>query len=338
MDGGRMDSANYNQNRSVGSIFLSLVLHGSLATALLISPDLTQLNPQGSRGTQIEVSTDNSSLPPANQPPAPSVKENQIKENQVPVAQPAQAVKPPEEVAPEPAVVKPTAKPHLKITKSAVRAIKKSVAPVEISKDKIKPDVTQNEVAKNETENSNQEKESDKQDSVAQPLASEDVRQATTASMQQPKNSEPNTYNSTEPQRESQMIAREQKSVASDNTSGGTGGGEGGAATGGETRSYLDLQQQPGNVPPQYPSQSRRADEQGKVQLLYYVTRAGDVTNIRVVQSSGFASLDREALRAISLFRFVPGQEGWTEHMVMFSLRGGGEASGNGLRTSQLSQ
>lgn len=89
-----------------------------------------------------------------------------------------------------------------------------------------------------------------------------------------------------------------------------------------KTRSYLDLRQASGNRPPQYPLEARKMGLQGRVILKYFVTDKGSVQDVQVSESSGHKVLDDEALRAISSYRFYPGQEGWAEHPVKFSLSG----------------
>lgn len=105
----------------------------------------------------------------------------------------------------------------------------------------------------------------------------------------------------------------------------------------GNTRSYLDLRQRPGNVPPQYPTTARRQGWEGEVRLIYYVTAAGQVRNLKLMRSSGYEALDQEAVRAISQYRYMPGQAGWTTHPVYFSLKGPTEESNGRLRTSSYS-
>lgn len=99
-------------------------------------------------------------------------------------------------------------------------------------------------------------------------------------------------------------------------------------------RSYEDLRQVPGNVAPKYPSDARLRRQQGQVVLKYFVTSDGRVANMQMVQSSGYASLDREAVQSISQFRYRPGQQGWTVHPVNFSLKGPEQRVGGRLRTS----
>lgn len=87
-------------------------------------------------------------------------------------------------------------------------------------------------------------------------------------------------------------------------------------------RSYLGLRQASGNQPPRYPLEARQQGLQGRVLLKYFVTEKGSVEDIKVAESSGYKILDDEAVRAISSYRFYPGQSGWAEHPVKFSLKG----------------
>jgi len=99
-------------------------------------------------------------------------------------------------------------------------------------------------------------------------------------------------------------------------------------------RDYKDLEQLPGNAPPQYPKVARLRHEEGEVKLIYYVTSAGYVTNVKIYKSSGYPILDREAKRAISKHRYRPGQQGYTLHPVSFTLKGLATPAGGRLRTS----
>ncbi len=99
-------------------------------------------------------------------------------------------------------------------------------------------------------------------------------------------------------------------------------------------RDYRELVQIPGNVPPQYPELSRRKGEMGQVKLMYFVTSTGIVSSMKLTQSSGHEALDYEAIRAISKYKYQPGQQGYTSHTVNFMLRGDMKAAGGTLRTS----
>ncbi len=101
-----------------------------------------------------------------------------------------------------------------------------------------------------------------------------------------------------------------------------------------ELRSNLELKQLGNNRPPQYPVVARRNGFQGEVVLNYYVTKQGLVQELKVGRSSGYPELDQEALRAVSRYKYVAGQEGWTAHPVQFSLKGPTAAQPGRLRTS----
>jgi len=85
-------------------------------------------------------------------------------------------------------------------------------------------------------------------------------------------------------------------------------------------RSYLGLKQASGNKPPTYPMEAKQNGYQGRVILNYFVNNEGGVQDIQVAESSGYKILDTEAVRAISGYRYQPGQTGWTEHPIKFTL------------------
>ena len=103
------------------------------------------------------------------------------------------------------------------------------------------------------------------------------------------------------------------------------------------TRLNTDLRQHPGNVPPVYPALARQSGWEGTVALTYDVSPEGQVRNLKVARSSGYQVLDREAIRAISRYRYLPGQQGQTFHPVTFRLTGPAQASPSRLRTSGAS-
>lgn len=95
-----------------------------------------------------------------------------------------------------------------------------------------------------------------------------------------------------------------------------------GGDTKSEAVSYLDLKQYSGNKPPVYPLSARKEQRQGQVDLLYRVAKDGRVAEVQVAKSSGHPDLDEAAVKAIAKFKFVPGQEGWARHPVVFALKG----------------
>lgn len=115
-------------------------------------------------------------------------------------------------------------------------------------------------------------------------------------------------------------------------TDGGGELGRGGATKAGAI-DYTLLKQQAGNRPPMYPIAARRDKRQGDVELLYRVTNEGHVTEVTIAKSSGSEDLDAAAVKAVSSYRYVPGQEGWARHPVKFSLKGDPTALPSRLRT-----
>ncbi|WP_404480375.1 energy transducer TonB [Novosphingobium sp. BL-52-GroH] len=68
--------------------------------------------------------------------------------------------------------------------------------------------------------------------------------------------------------------------------------------------------------PPTYPTESRRAREQGTVKLLVLVGTDGAVKDIQVAGSSGSQRLDRAALAAVKRWRWSPMMSGGTAMAV----------------------
>ena len=99
------------------------------------------------------------------------------------------------------------------------------------------------------------------------------------------------------------------------------------------TRDWQDLKQRPGNPLPRYPHQARMQRWEGRTTLLYWVTSQGQVKNLKLLRSSGYRVLDKEAIQTISLYRYVPGQAGWVSHNVRYSLRGQATEAPSRLRT-----
>lgn len=78
---------------------------------------------------------------------------------------------------------------------------------------------------------------------------------------------------------------------------------------------------------PIYPSASIRKEEQGTVLVSVRVGVNGRVIEARLERSSGYADLDKSALREARLWRFVPGTEDgrptpmWTHVPIKFQLK-----------------
>lgn len=98
------------------------------------------------------------------------------------------------------------------------------------------------------------------------------------------------------------------------------------------TRSYQDLVQAPGNLPPIYPEMARLQRKEGAGRLIYFVNQDGSISQVKLLQSSGYTELDNEAINKISQYRYRSGQAGWTYHDYIFSLKGQAVATDGRLR------
>ena len=96
------------------------------------------------------------------------------------------------------------------------------------------------------------------------------------------------------------------------------------AATGNPNavRSIDQLNQVPGNPKPNYAVEERLRREQGKVVFQAYVTPQGQLTNFRLVSSTGYKNLDGKTLSALRKWKFYPGQQGWVEIPQVWTLKG----------------
>ncbi len=80
------------------------------------------------------------------------------------------------------------------------------------------------------------------------------------------------------------------------------------------------------NPVPEYPPLARRMGEEGTVELRVMVSASGHVDTIRVERSSGYATLDKAAKKAVQQWTFTPGQAagksvpGWVIVPIRFSL------------------
>ncbi len=71
-----------------------------------------------------------------------------------------------------------------------------------------------------------------------------------------------------------------------------------------------------------YPLEARAAGIQGIVHILFVINRQGDLTEVRVLKSSGFTILDREAERALrAAAPFGPFPPDWTERELRIRAR-----------------
>jgi protein TonB len=74
------------------------------------------------------------------------------------------------------------------------------------------------------------------------------------------------------------------------------------------------------NPKPEYPSQSRRRAEQGKVLLRVFIGADGLAQKAEIKTSSGFARLDQAALATVLAWRYVPGKRGGVPEAMWFDV------------------
>ncbi len=88
-----------------------------------------------------------------------------------------------------------------------------------------------------------------------------------------------------------------------------------------EVKSSQTLVPVPGNPAWVYPQQAQNNKNEGSVFLQYFVDDTGFVDRIKLLKSSGYSTLDNEALRIMARQRYQPGQSGWYRHRVDFKLK-----------------
>lgn len=63
----------------------------------------------------------------------------------------------------------------------------------------------------------------------------------------------------------------------------------------------------------EYPTVARRRGWQGRATVGLHVEADGDLTRVHLVESSGYALLDRAAVKNVTELRTVPGAARWLE-------------------------
>ena len=106
-------------------------------------------------------------------------------------------------------------------------------------------------------------------------------------------------------------------------TGNSSGNGKLAAGSPGGVRSVSQLKQVPGNPIPKYSNDERMKKADGTVIFLAYVSRDGSLVDFKQKRSTGHASLDSKTLDALRKWKFYPGQEGWVEIPMNWSLKGG---------------
>jgi len=321
--------------RSTGFVVLSIMVHCLAVAAIALNPQRLS-EPQGD---VVEITTgDDAETPGAADAPAETATQAQAAPAPAPVAPPQPAVEKAVEKPVEKVVQKPVQKP---VEKTVKKAAPKKVAaakpapvqksqPVEEQPENLDPEITENvetvppaPVEEQQPEQTAAVEPQQPQEEV-KPLPVKEAAPAPVAATAEKSEAKPEDTN------------KSAQPVAAAATA-GAGEGSGELGHGGATKAgavdHTELKQMNGNRAPFYPLSARRDKRQGNVELLYRVTKEGRVTDVQIANSSGSDDLDKEAVKAIAKFRFVPGQEGWARHPVQFTLKGETAEAPSRLRT-----
>jgi TolA protein len=119
-----------------------------------------------------------------------------------------------------------------------------------------------------------------------------------------------------------------QEALAAAETAKASGEGDaqknaGPGAQAGEVRALEQLRQMPGNPKPSYSEDERLQGHQGMIVFQAFVTQEGQLTNFKLLKSTGHKNLDAKTLKALKQWKFYPGQEGWVELPFDWNLKGG---------------
>ncbi|MES2965736.1 MAG: energy transducer TonB [Bdellovibrionota bacterium] len=87
-------------------------------------------------------------------------------------------------------------------------------------------------------------------------------------------------------------------------------------------RDASELVARKGNPSPVYPQQDRLLGRQGLAVVVGKVSNDGSVISVSLERSSGSASMDQEAMKTFSKWKFMPGQQGMVRKPFQFVLAG----------------
>lgn len=88
-------------------------------------------------------------------------------------------------------------------------------------------------------------------------------------------------------------------------------------------RQFYSLKQEEGNPDiSSYPDFARRGKMQGTVVVRFFVTKAGFVDKIQLLDRTGHSELDNFVIRSLANYKFLPDQEGWVSHTINYKLSG----------------
>lgn len=90
-----------------------------------------------------------------------------------------------------------------------------------------------------------------------------------------------------------------------------------------KARTLDQLRQMPNNPKPVYSENERLQGHQGKIVFLAFINKAGNVSDFKLMKSTGYKNLDLKTFAALKKWKFYPGQEGWVELPYQWNLKGG---------------
>ncbi len=125
----------------------------------------------------------------------------------------------------------------------------------------------------------------------------------------QPGNKEPEAGNSNSSQAGQSSIPSREKGIGGPGPSGGNGKGllvSFPSAKGSGEGSSLAVPRYGQNREPHYPATAREQGWQGTALLKVLVLKNGTVGSLEILRSSGYAVLDRSALKAVKEWKFIP--------------------------------
>lgn len=89
-----------------------------------------------------------------------------------------------------------------------------------------------------------------------------------------------------------------------------------------QIRLVQDLRQLPGNPRPTYDSTERLNGDEGEARVLAFVSDQGRLSKMKIIKSTGHPNLDSKTFHTLKRWKFYPGQAGWVEIPIQWSLRG----------------
>lgn len=82
------------------------------------------------------------------------------------------------------------------------------------------------------------------------------------------------------------------------------------------------LKQKQGNKPPEYSISDRLRKQTGRVVVMGYVNRFGEVSQVRILESTGTRTMNDNSIHAFAQYQFEENQPGWVKMPYEFLLEG----------------